>query len=304
MSSSPSPAPTGRWLWPAQCFSEETAERSRPVALCPRPCLVGPDPGDPEPGPPTGDLGLPPLPGPCFLSLSFLFSFAFPHAHLFGSFSFCCSCSCVCISALRPWPQAPLWAAQPSVLSHGVCLCPGTPPCPQATCQGFPHVSCLLGAPRSGQSTAPTPTVLHTACPRNIPALFLAPEPGGTCPPCLPCHSHPSRPHSSPRTPDTGLPNLRHLHLALCSPWPQLMFTGFRPSDLSPLAVLPGQGGETDGGSPAGSLSGPPPSQGLLYPQDSVVFRLPASLLSCCGVLPFAISPSSSERPVSTQALA
>lgn len=167
-------------------------------------------------------------------------------------------------------------------------------------------------------STSPACWVLHAAararpqhppcCTQRVPGTFPPSSwrlnLGALAPPCLPCHSRPSRPHSSPRTPHTGLPNPRHLHLASCSPWPQLMFTGFRPSDLSPLAVLPGQGGETDGGSPAGSLSGPPPSQGLLHPQDSVVFRLPASLLSCCGVLPFAISPSSSERPVSTQTLA
>ena len=131
------------------------------------------------------------------------------------------------------------------------------PPCPQATCRGF-CFSCLLGPPPSSQSMAPTAhRAAHSVSQGTaLPSWHL--NLGGT-------------------RPATRLARPRHLHLALRSPWPQLIFAGFWPSGLSPLAVLPRES-VTNGGSPAGSLSGPPLSLGSRHTQDS--------LLSCCGAPP------------------
>ena len=233
-------------------------------------------PGPAFSGASQGDLRLPALPVPCFLSLSFLFPFDFPCALFFGFFSFCCSCSYVCISALRPCPQTPLWAAHSSVLSHGVRLCPGTPPCPQATCQGFPCFSCLLGAPPSGQNMAPTPTMLHTSCPGEHPRPppgLLAPEPGG--------HFPRPPPPASPALGVSAWPRACR-GLGSCSPGPSL-----RPEP----AGCSSRGSVIDGDSCVGSLSGPPRPRVCSTHRTPWCCRLPPSLFSCCGVFPFPVSP-------------
>lgn len=146
------------------------------------------------------------------------------------------------------------------------------PPCPQATCRGFPRFSRLLGPPPSGQSMG------HRA------AHSMS---QGTAPPSS------WRLNLGGARPAAGLARPRHLHLALRSPWPQLVSVGFWPSGLSPLAVLP-RGSETDGDSPAGSLSGPPRSRvhaTRRTPCFPAVVRLPAPSLpapqrSCLHVGP------------------